>query len=225
MKSWKIMVLVGVLIVSLTGCQRSSLPAQYEFYSVSLQNVSEVNCPQIRSETVDCAAINTCIAEETERCLAQLLGEYAAETTIRLNYTITFADADILCLLYEGYISQAQAVHPTYTAFPVCISIPNATVVKPSSLVETDDNFWIEFREQLVEQNNNPRFSEDQWAEIVDYINAFSDDELQKILSSAVTDYMALGPGTVIVLVPVPHAIGDYIKIEVPYSWQDKLLS
>lgn len=221
MKLWKILLCVCVLMAGLAGCQSTSPSVPYEFYSVSLQDASEVTCPQIRSETVDWAVINACITEETGRCLTQLLHGDAAEARVSLDYTVTFSDADMLCILYEGYISQAQAVHPTYTAFPVCISIPNATVAEPSSLVETDDDFWTEFRARLGEQNN-PRFSQDQWAEIVDYINAFSDDELQKMLSSAETDYMALCPETVIVLVPVPHTIGDYVKIEVPFAWQDK---
>ena len=226
MKHGKVIIVICLLLAVLVGCQArlSKDPAAklpYEITTATLPYLDTgavMQCPQIQSETLDAEAVNACIAAEMEGQLEQLLGDGAGYAAVSLDHTVTFANADMLCLLFEGQLSQAEAIHPINVAFPVCVSLADVTIVQPSSLIETNSDFWTSFRAQLAAQGGGERFSETEWAEIVAYVNAYSDAELEHMLSTSDAG-VALGEESVIVLLPVPHPVGDYLKVEVPHDW------
>lgn len=225
MKRLWILLAVSVFALCLVGCRSHETPEEMQPYELqrALERMTdgqfEIPCPRLQSDSQDYSAANDLIRQETETCLNKLLEWDVEGVTIALDYTVTYADDASVCVLFEGSISREGAIHPVNIAFPVCVSLRDVCVMDPSEFVKMDESFWDEFREQLAAQNDGARFSEEQWSEIVAYVNGYSNEELKDMISSRAPGGLVLAEESVIVLLPVPHAIGDNIKVTVPYSW------
>ena len=129
-----------------------------------------------------------------------------------------------VCFLFEGLLYRESAAHPINVGFSICASLKETKLVSTKSFFTIDKNFVDSFLSQIKEQPADSKFSESEWSQITDYIEHYSNSDMLQILQSEECVF-ALEKDGVVVLFPVPHAIGDYLKISIPYSWETTVSS
>lgn len=176
----------------------------------------EVSYPKIVDGSGAYESINSEIKEFVYSYLGNAIGTEQAEVTVDISYSITINNNDLICFLFEGTLMDKKAAHPTNVAFSVLISLVSKEIVEPLDYFKMDEAFFEEYRKQLLKNQNQNRFSDENWEQISGYLNNFSNEEVQNILLKNAPSSLALIPDGVIVLFPVPHAIGDYVALEIP---------
>lgn len=182
---------------------------------------STIKYPNITEEDADFSQVNKLIRDSVLQNISDIIGEDTKDTAITLNYSGVLINENLFGALFEGSVLKTSAAHPTNFAFSVHVSIKNEQVVDPLMLFEITPDFIRIFREQLHTQADADRFDKNQWKSVVAYLDSYSDDEIVEIIRTNTKETLSLQDSGVTVMFPVPHAIGDYIKISVPYAWGD----
>ena len=190
--------------------------------SNDINDASQIIYPRFVGNSTNWETVNKLIKQETEKQLKEMLTENYLNAVIKLDYTISFESDYLVCFLFEGMVSIENTAHPTNIAFSVCLSLTEPKILDPLTLVETDEEFFRTMRENVAINQNADRFSNEQWEGVAKYINAYSNEEIEEIIKTDSSKTLAVQPNGVLVLFPVPYALGDYIKIVVPFSWQQR---
>ena len=188
-------------------------------YTISACLSAEGICyPEISYGTEKDIVVNASIHEEIISRLSELFGEDYSSVIRALDYSITFQSEEYICILFEGIAFNDGAAHPHNFAFSLVVSLSKSTLIDIATLLKIDDEFVLAFRKQLEANANPSRFSDEDWKGVSDYISSFSNMELHRILSSNSGTVFAMLTDGVVVLFPVPYAIGDYVKVNVPIN-------
>lgn len=234
MKNIVTLCLIVFLLLNCVGCSENyedyTQAGNGTVYSFDIKSVisndvnaaSQIIYPKLVGNSANLEAVNEMIMQETEMQLKEILAEEYLNAVIKLDYTILFENDYLICFLFEGMFLTENSAHPTNIAFSVCLSLVEAEILDPLTLVETDEEFFRTMRENLGINQNADRFSNEQWEIVAKYIDAYSNDEIEEIIKTDSSKTLAVQPNGVLVLLPVPHALGDYIKILVPFSWNQK---
>lgn len=197
----------------------SSESELYKVKTVSRNNGSiELEYPELIGDNSEYSVANSLIISILEEKLENM--EHIVFGNVK--YMITYQSEELVCILFEGELSGNDAPHSTNVVFPVCISLKENKEISQNQFFSLNNNFLKLFREQLKTNPDEQRFTNEEWSNISSYITAYSNEELQKIISYPESTNFILANDSIIVLFPVPHAIGDYLKIVVPYLWQCK---
>lgn len=219
----RIIICILVLIIfCLSGCTSilSNADLAYEITTIEDDDtyVGEVRFPELVSASTDYGAVNQLIKETVHEQLEQLLAEGATDVSIQLDYSISISTNELLCILYEGMLSGETSAHATNFAFSVIISPAAKASVDPMTIFKPDAQWMLSFREQLLTNQNPERFSDEQWELVAEYIGSHTDEEIEEILARDLSKTIAFREDGVVVLFPTAHALGDYVKIFVPYT-------
>lgn len=209
---------------SLSSSSVDSANSQGEFsYEIKTKSLTyqdgnvEIEYPEIVCETEDCSLINTMIRSFADEKVRQTLGEEASDVEAKIGYSITYDDDMLISVFFEGDVISKSAAHPSYLDFSALISVKDQKLVLLSELFEMTDEFLTEFRGQVKRTDAQDGIDFERLREIVSYIEELSDHELREELSQGT---ISLAENSVVVVFPLPYALGDHIKIVVPYSWQ-----
>ena len=190
----------------------------YEIISVSDNSSygrNSLNYPALISDSLNYDNINLNIKQKVFLQINELAESDFTDTVIELEYTITHSDRDIVCFLFEGVFSREGAANDINFAFSLCIALDEQEIIDICTLFALNSDFVDEFRKELLQAECPERFTTEQWSSVVDYINAFSDEEIMERISSDPEEMVAFYPDAVVILFPVPSAAGDYVKISV----------
>lgn len=222
MRHRMIICIMVLLIFCLSGCTSilSNADLAYKITTIEDDNTyaGKVRFPELVSASANYGAVNQLIKETVHEQLAQLLEEGATDVSIQLDYSISLSTNELLCILYEGMLSSETSAHATNFAFSVSISLTEKTSIDPMTIFEPDARWILSFREQLITNQNPERFSDEQWELVAEYIGSHTDEEIMRILARDLSKTFAFREDGVVVLFPAAHALGDYVKIFVPYT-------
>ncbi|MBQ9106375.1 MAG: hypothetical protein IJY56_00630 [Clostridia bacterium] len=209
---------------SLSSSSVDSANGQGEFsYEIKTKSLTyqdgnvEIEYPEIVCETEDCSLINSMIRNFADERVKQTLGEEASDVEAKIRYSITYDDNMLISVLFEGDVISKSAAHPSHLDFSALISVKDQKLVPLSEWFEITDEFLTGFRGEVERTDAQDEIDSGRLKEIVSYIEELSDPELrEEILQGTISP----AENSVVVVFPLPYALGNHIKIVVPYSWQ-----
>ena len=169
-----------------------------------------IEYPQLVGYTEDYSTINSLILNNLVSWVDNISD---ADSTVSLNYSVTYKNNSYVCILFEGRVNSSIAAHPTNIVHSICISIIDKAIVNPLDLIGMDDEFIKQFKYQLSKTYDINHFSAKQWDVVVAYVNSFSNDEIVQAIKNGSNVFVDDG---ILICINVPHPIGDYIKVTVP---------
>lgn len=218
-----------VLLVSLGGfgCTpaNNNEKAEYEIKAITTDVLYPglVTCPRLVGNDDFIEQVNSLILQSVNSELNEILEDSLPNVILDIGYSVSFQSEELICFLFEGTLNDENAAHPSNVAFSISISLTDKKLINISSLFEMNETFVQAFRAQLNTVADHDRFSENDWEKVSSYIENFSDEEIMNILLKEPEKTLAIQDGGIIVLFPVPHAIGDYVKIIVPKTGDGSL--
>lgn len=220
MRRTMIVFILLICVFCLIGCEDIPSEAGMSYEIITIEDIEtyagKVCFPQFASAFADYSSMNKLLEKFVYEYLNQLLEEAELNSTIQIDYEITLSSNELLCILFEGELSSEFSAHPTNFSFSICFSPENNVAIDPKTLFEPTTQWLSSFREQLKTNQAPTRFSDEDWEIVSTYINGFPDEEILELLYSDLSKTVVFCENGIIVLFPVPHALGDYIKIFVP---------
>lgn len=177
----------------------------YEVVKFHRDEYGMVRYPSLDSEQEDYFRVTLLIEEK----IASMLEGVPAEAAVAFNYTVTLSTEDYFCLIYEGYINDPSAAHPSEMAFTMNFELESRNLFEPLDIIQIDGDF-VEKARGVFAQSSNESYSDEEWRYIQQYFDDMSDEQLKEALE--MSDF-AFSDSGVYVCMSVPHAIGDYVKI------------
>ena len=221
-----VFVLTFCLLLNCTACnlnlpntEKQTIPNETSAFSIQTivdketYPASSIAYPQLHSNSLNFIATNLLIKETLMCILDKVFADSNENSSVVLEYSASFENEKYFCVLFEGAVLNKNAAHPTNLGFPICISLLENRILDPTSLFALDDNFIAAFREELLNNQSTTRFDDEQWKNVETYIGSFSNNEILEIISANPAKTFSLQNNGVIVLFPVPHTLGDYVKI------------
>ncbi|MBE6642521.1 MAG: hypothetical protein E7615_02575 [Ruminococcaceae bacterium] len=228
MKKILVLGLIVIVLSILVGCQSDASDTSIDAtadtsvtdvtepqasYTVEMVEFSDgkivIEYPQLKGQGEVYTSINSSIYSEVENWFKD---EAADDVSVDVKYSVTLSNETYFCVLFEGGYYALNAAYPTRVVKAICFSMADGNVIDPTSVTEIDEDFVEKFKIELDNSSDTERFTDEQWASVVSYFNAFSNEELtEKIINGEA----ALTENGILVCVEVPHAIGDYIKVSV----------
>ena len=199
--------------------EKQTEPSEASAYSIQTvvdektYPASSVAYPQLHSSTLDFTAVNMLIKQTLMSKVDTIFADSAENSTVTLSYTVCLQDEEYFCVLFEGLFSNNDVAYPTNLGFPICISLLENRIIDPTAIFSLDENFVAAFRKALLNKQNTERFDDEQWQIVASYIGSFTDEEILDKISADPFNTLALQTDGVIVLFPVIHALGDYVKV------------
>ena len=168
-----------------------------------------IEYPQLISPTEDYETLNSLIQNDVNAWVNETC---AVDAIVNLSYSVTFHDNSYISVLFEGRVNAPNAAHPINVVHSVCVSISDNAIVDLLDSIEIDDAFVEQFKFNIDKSKDINHFSDEQWDDILSYLNTFSDAEIEQVIANG---EIALVEDGVLVCISVPHPIGDYLKISV----------
>ncbi len=176
---------------------------------------SKIAYPFLISNSVNVDKVNELIRQELDSYITALIADCLDGTTFELDYSITFESNEMICIFFEGMRLNKQAAHPTNIAFSVIVSLQEQQIIAHDTLITVDGTFVQALRHTLASGDTSGMFADEHWPAVAEYINGYTDNEIAEKIRTDLRSTTALTENGVLVLFPVPHAIGDYVKITV----------
>lgn len=176
----------------------------------------KISCPQIEglsSEEIQ-GKWNRIFLGAEERAM----DEWSGNGTYEVKFTVKTMTADILSILMDGYVSEEGAAHPCTFKYTYNIDLHTGSSIRLADYMDVDkvaENMFAGVG-YYVDENLAPYFTE-RLESIYE-----SPDALARSLEgydyaedgSAPYGYSYIAGGKVWICMEVPHAMGDYIEIE-----------
>lgn len=165
-----------------------------------------VSIPQLTSSDTDYSEVNKLIKQDYENFKNNELSEISY---LYLDYTVTYSDSSIICILYEGEFMGVGAAHPIQLYHYICISLDDAGIINIKDNINIDDEFSTDVRD-AVNYRNLLDYDDSTWEEVEYYFDNMTDEEFSNKVSYG---DVLIAEEYYIVCLSVPHALGvDYIK-------------
>ena len=175
-----------------------------------------VTYPLLKSDAQDHGILNTFLKNNIEECLYALQQEYPRNSTIDLDYTVTYNDGTLISVLFEGTVTPPEG-DAVSVAFTACLAPGNGYTVNPESLFEMDEHFLSVFRDKWLSLWDDANMTFETWQEIQSTVNGCSNEELAALLRDGKTADFGFTENGILVVFRGEPKIGDYVLIEVPY--------
>lgn len=144
------------------------------------------------------------------------------DSSLDINYKIMFKNNKYISLYFSGNIISTTAAYPSKFNSTLNINIEKAKTMRLDQIIKINDKFINTFN-TLVEAKFKSLN--------IEVPHNFKIENLKQLLQSSDTDseYISdvqsyFSKDNIIVILSVPHAIGDYIEISVPISSVDTLI-
>ncbi len=165
-----------------------------------------VTIPQLKSKQTDYTHINELIKQDYENFKKNDLTEISY---LYLDYTVTYSDSSIICILYEGDYMGVGAAHPIKLYHYACISLEEAALINIKDNINTDDEFINKTRSS-VNYRDLLDYDDSTWEAVEYYFDNMTDEEFSNAVSYG---DILIAEEYYIVCLLTPHASGvDYIK-------------
>lgn len=200
-----------------TQVSESTTQDVYEINSTVIyiaSDVADIKCPMLVGESKDYSKANAIIRQELIEQINILSDGDLTEVAVDLDYAVTRKEADLVCFLFEGTFMRTGAAHGLNVAFAVNLSLSTQQIIDSQSQLPADGVFIERFRESLKDMETPDRFTKDQWDSVVAQIDQYSDREILDAVKNTAKNIIAIYPDSIVVIFPVPHPVGDYVKIQ-----------
>lgn len=177
-----------------------------EFTDHTEQKTVEINHPVFRRNQHRCAEIDQLLQEVWDDHISDY-GDSVSQLTLSADYEITYASDAFVSIVFRGTSNVKSAAHPITFAFSVNILMKTPRIADTEDLVEINDIFAQKVINQLNTQPN---------AAVAEYFQQFTLDDIVSMLQQEDVYFYFTSDG-IGVLIAVPHAIGDYVDLQIPY--------
>lgn len=206
-----VLLLTSILTFSLCGCNSNT--TTYHPTTKPVIQASE-STPEILfdfSQISESEEINSTIQEAVDHWIANELSE---DASLELQHTILCNDERCISILFEGTITTPNQVYPGKVIFPITVSKKNNEIVDSFRYILANNNFLSKFEQSLSETLQSGDYSQEQQDAIISYLYNNYDGYLQILLYDKAD--AAITESGLLVILTLPHAIGDYLKVEIP---------
>lgn len=170
----------------------------------------KIDYPVLTGEGADYGKINSLIRQSVDNWIAKELSE---DVSLELQHSVLRNDEKCVSVLFEGTVSAKNLAYPSKVIFPVTISKADSAVVKSFRYILANESFAAEFEQHLPSAFQAESYTQEQIDAIISYLNGTTEGYLQYLLTKADG---AITENGLLVILEIPHAIGDYLKVEVP---------
>jgi hypothetical protein len=226
------------LCISLVGCEQKGINetetdstslSTFENYDYIYDITNEVytmpnvtiNYPQI----VDLAnknlqnTINELIKNEA---LFNFKEDVDENLELQLDYDIELKSVDVLSIKYTGLGYYKDASYPNKWYFTTNIDLRSGSIIKLLNLFKIDDKFVSAFKNGNYITDSNKELKD----AVIDYVNSMDTENLIQYFNQADNRKSEENPAnvfsyftedSVVIIIGVPHALGDHAEIELKY--------
>ncbi len=170
----------------------------------------DIEYPMLTGEGADYDKINSLIHQSVDNWIANELSE---DVSFKLQHSVLRNDEKCVSVLFEGTVSAKDLAYPSKVVFPVTISKADSAVVNSFRYILANESFAAEFEQHLPSAFQAESYTQEQIDAIISYLNGTFEGHLQYLLTKADG---AITENGLLVILEIPHAIGDYLKVEVP---------
>ena len=206
-----VLLLTSILTFSLCGCNLKTTTNQPITKPAIQATESTPNNLVDFSKISENEEINSTIQEAVDHWIANELSE---DASLELQHTILCNDERCISILFEGTITTSNQVYPGKVIFPITISKKDNSIVDSFRYILANHNFLSKFEQNLSETLQSGGYSQEKQDAIISYLYNNDDGYLQFLLYDDAD--AAITESGLLVILTLPHAIGDYLKVEVP---------
>ncbi len=164
--------------------------------------------------------INQWIKEEA---LSYIQQDHDPELTMEMDYEIMMQTPESLSIVYTGDSIIEGGMYPTHHLFSTNVDISSGKKIKPLEQYTFNDALVEALRSGTYLDRENPsQPNQEKAAAVFDYLNSIQNQELLDALKQADnpnieenmwTIFTYQTPGSLVVSIQVPHALGDHAEI------------
>lgn len=167
----------------------------------------EIQYPSFDHETQNCEKLNLLLRSAIQDHL-NTYGDDLSGLSLNADYQITFANDEIISIVFRGESDTVGAAHPIQFAFAINILVTDPRIADNASILNVGDETVQGIVAQARLQNGSA---------IREYIEGLSADEIKRELQHEDVSFYLTNQG-VGVIFPIPHSLGDYTE----FVLQDK---
>jgi len=191
----------------------SAKPQEFTFTTLRYQEGGiTIEYPQL--ENYSDAKVQKKINSRLEKDATAILDNYGKTSNVEVKYEVRLANDNMISVSYVGDAYAAGWAHPVNIAYTSNVSSSAASHLKLSDFYKIDKGF--------VESILYESYPEDKAAAIA-YLKNQDISDLVSLFKGADKDessevFSSFGQQALTLYIEVPHAIGDYTTLDVPYS-------
>lgn len=215
MKNFISLFIACTLVFSLCACgtaqnmenQTTTVNPTTEPQIQAMEHASKniIDYPQIAEES-----LNSLIRQSVD---SWITNEISEDVSLKLNHRVLRNDEICVSVLFEGTITGQNLAYPSKVIFPVTISKAGNSIVNSFRYILSNESFAAKFAQNLPAALQSEDYSQEQQDAITSYLYGTEEGYLPYLLTKADG---AITENGLLVILEIPHAIGDYIKVEVP---------
>lgn len=222
MKKAIIFLVIWLVLFSLSGCQQSNRGATNNStigmgYSITKQpynndeggNSIHIEYPLLYSEIHSMATSNDIIKDGIRQYVTDYYGAGIHNLTLELSYAVEFSEENLLSFSFRGLGNVKSAAHPNNLFFTITIGMPEQNRLKLGELYCLNADFLGIVKNNLLKQHPAS-------------VNVFNDSELSALLLQADSPtgdcFSFFTKDSLVISIPVPHALGDYMETKIKYD-------
>jgi hypothetical protein len=137
-----------------------------------------------------------------------------------IKYATTFLSDEVVSFTYQGLMTSPIQSYPVHLFYSTIINLKTGEKETLGDLVTLDETFVQAFREGKILSSSSPEYSN----EVKKYISTLSNETLLNEFSQAdkmdvASVFTYLTNDAIVVTLGVPHALGDYVQVEMPKKY------
>lgn len=195
------MLLIVLVVCLLTSCTAEKNIVEDSYSSGNIN----INYPMIENkDNEEDTKINELIKDEALKVL-----EYYGEnnlSSLDIDYEMSYINKKIMSIKYSGTGTMKKAVYPNSFFYTTNIDIKNKTILKLSDVVEVNEDFIENFR-----NDNFQALRADQ----IQLLRNMTDEEILEKLTSG---NFYIDENTLGISVDILHLLGDHAEYEIQYE-------
>ncbi|MBT2642815.1 hypothetical protein J7I80_11300 [Bacillus sp. ISL-41] len=173
----------------------------------------QVEYPQLPdADSVEVQSINEVISRDATYFFENGLYEgYSGD----IKYETTFLDEEVASFLYQGLLTSPKQSYPLNLSYSTIVNRQTGEKVTLSDLVTVDEAFVDKIKQGKILSSSSVEYSD----EVKNYLSSLGNEQLLNELSKADTmdssTFTYLKDDSIVVIVGVPHALGDFVHVEI----------
>lgn len=178
-----------------------------QFTDYAEQNAIKVNFPVFSKNQQRCLEINRLLKKAWSDYISNY-GDNISQLKLNADYRIMYANDKLVSIVFCGTSNIKSAAHPTTFAFSVNILMETPMILNTTDVVEINGTLVQKIIDKLNTHQNEA---------ITKYFQQFNASDIETMLEQEDVFYYFTSDG-IGVLLAIPHAIGDYVDILIPYE-------
>jgi hypothetical protein len=161
---------------------------------------------------------------EEARIYAENMG-VENQLILTMDYEITLSSNNILSILYTGEGGYTVSMHLDDFAYGVTIDLEQVKILSLSDFITIDDTLIEKLKasevvvNNIITENTPDILKQDILSSARDNIASFEDDRIWFYDYLNTWSEFVVSSNSLLISMPVIHAIGDYALIEISYEW------